>query len=97
LIGLLDQNEPVIVDLTDNAAGTIGRTVVNNEKFNSYVVFAKDFINQTTNSRSGVVNRDNDANVDFIFHAELRTPFVTVVLTPDRDNSSFPDFLVDIK
>lgn len=83
--------------LTDNVAGTIGRTVVDNDKFNRYVGFAEDFIDQTTNCRSGVVSRDNDANVDFIFNIELRLPFVTVVLTPDRDNSSFPDFLVDIK
>ncbi|VUS91865.1 hypothetical protein SB6412_04700 [Klebsiella pasteurii] len=59
------------MDLTKNVGCFISRTVIDNDKFNSHVGFTEDFINQTINGLSGVVSRDNDADIDSIFHIEL--------------------------
>lgn len=67
MIGLLNENEPIIVDLTKNVASFISRTVIDNDKFNSQVGFTEDFSNQTNAGFSGVVSRDNDADIDSIF------------------------------
>ncbi|KDA66001.1 hypothetical protein AB40_4814 [Escherichia coli 1-182-04_S1_C2] len=59
--------------------------------------FTEDFSNQTNAGFSGVVSRDNDADIDSIFHIELRFSFVVIFEASDRDNPSFPDFLIDIE
>lgn len=97
MIGLLNENEPIIVDLTKNVASFISRTVIDNDKLNSQVGFTEDFSNQTNAGFSGVVSRDNDADIDSIFHIELRFSFVVIFEASDRDNPSFPDFLIDIE
>lgn len=87
---------PLILDLAYNVCCIIGRTIIYNDKFNN-AGFADYFIDQTTNSRRGVISRDNDAYIDFILHIELRLLFVVIFKASELDNLSFSEFLVDIK
>lgn len=84
------------MDFTENVSCIIYRAIVDDNKLNSNVSFPEDFVDQITNSFSGIVGGDNDTNVYFL-HTGLRFPFIIIFQAVDQEDLSFPDFLIDIK
>lgn len=90
-IFLFNENNSVVADTLNNTAGTIARAIVDNDNFDNNIVFAEDFTGKTLNGLCGVIDRDNDADIDhglLVLLNECHLIFVPF----DRDFSSFPDF-----